>query len=842
MATNLKKLSNDSNDDQHQNISNILALPSPALCELQDAVGEFPVDEDVLVTGGVPRFVAEFTSSLQSVNEETNRVFKVGTIFVYSDLKELANSFGLKWNFVTVRSGKRISCNRAKRYGKGSYRKSSSRKSSTITCGCGWVIRFKWIDRKKSTKSDSVMISVVCGFHSNTCDPTFVGRKRSIVNGNKLVASSGSTNSEIKIDSNYVEHVSKRMKLAGFSVDSSTQRVAELEKYKNVVTVEQHENCPNNVLHHSAESKIKEIYDYLEQVNLEESMNIYDITIERNHIQTTLCLKLSQIENQFVKENLIDTEYHDLMKDLQDSILFDTKKMVNELKDHVVTLKDKTNNLLSIVQLKNHHQLVKSFMVHCTKLTNDASTKVTMFPQETREILPGTKTLIDLAKCWSDLNPIYIEMRSDSLIQKSIDWIKKNTSNAKDTEKVFVELNELRDRIGYIVCECVGNAASKLISADPSMTGALNLVKNSQEEIIFLLTFHLLYSQKGSLYEWVLNHKQKKFNEEDNMDSLLTKAQKSLSCALHLLTHKPLILFSNGESDILNELLSFLQNHDVFLLNIKDIVGRDDFVCSNEVIGYIKTNISKCDHKTCCTLLVKPLNDLKKKFLNISFLNEKRLHSPNDHAQKEFYTEINQLYHRFTTNQLLSSHAYSVGVDLQAMERDFTSKLQTEIKEVGDCVTRLLEKFPEVEITCLKDISIWYGNLNSIEKHLKVSSNLATLSKQLKDYVNNLLLGKIKKFVGEVKNFDSMNDFVHSLIIIKRSSICTVYWTKEINSEIDKLLVEASRKSDNNSFLRHVANALYNLKGDDAPTSKQLLSDHNSFECVANFVSNSPTV
>ena len=66
--------------------------------------------------------------------------------------------------------------------------------------------------------------------------------------------------------------------------------------------------------------------------------------------------------------------------------------MVNELKDHVVTLKNKTNNLVSIVQLKNHHQLVKSFMDHCTKLTLDTSTKVTTFLQETRESLPVTKT------------------------------------------------------------------------------------------------------------------------------------------------------------------------------------------------------------------------------------------------------------------------------------------------------------------------------------------------------------------------------------------------------------------------------------------------------------------
>ena len=125
--------------------------------------------------------------------------------------------------------------------------------------------------------------------------------------------------------------------------------------------------------------------------------------------------------------------------------------------------------------------------------------------------------------------------------------------------------------------------------------------------------------------------------------------------------------------------------------------------------------------------------------------------------------------------QLLSSHIYSVGIDVQVMEHDFTSKLQFEIKEVGDRVTSLLETFPKLEITCLKNIAIWYGNLNCIEIYLKVPNNLVTLSKQLKDDVNNLLVGKLKTFIDEVKDFNDTNDFVHSLLVVKRSGLYTVY-------------------------------------------------------------------
>ena len=38
-----------------------------------------------------------------SVEEATNRVFVLGRKFILSDLKKLAHSFRLKWNFYTAR-------------------------------------------------------------------------------------------------------------------------------------------------------------------------------------------------------------------------------------------------------------------------------------------------------------------------------------------------------------------------------------------------------------------------------------------------------------------------------------------------------------------------------------------------------------------------------------------------------------------------------------------------------------------------------------------------------------------------------------------------------------------
>ena len=81
-----------------------------------------------------------------SVEVATKRIFRLGHVHVFSHLKTMAHQFGMKWNFVTTRNGRRISYNRVTRY---SNRKSQGdRKCSSIICGCDWVVRFKFLDHK----------------------------------------------------------------------------------------------------------------------------------------------------------------------------------------------------------------------------------------------------------------------------------------------------------------------------------------------------------------------------------------------------------------------------------------------------------------------------------------------------------------------------------------------------------------------------------------------------------------------------------------------------------------------------------------------------------------------
>lgn len=227
-----------------------------------------------------------------------------------------------------------------------------------------------------------------------------------------------------------------------------------------------------------------------------------------------------------------------------------------------------SNCFLLMKELIKLESNIKSQVSEIDKKIKVASTKTTIFLQDIGQGLLGTKVLIDIAEYWSELNSILLDFekrqRDNGIVKKSFDWIKRNMPNVKSTEKAIAELSVLREKIGYMIYEHVENASYKLISADSNVTDALKSMTNSQEEIVFLLSYHLLYSQEGSLYEWVLNYRQSEFNEEGNLYNLFAKAQQSLALALQLLTHQAPILLSNGNLSILNELICFLQHHDVF--------------------------------------------------------------------------------------------------------------------------------------------------------------------------------------------------------------------------------------------------------------------------------------
>ena len=91
----------------------------------------------------------------ESVEETTNRFFKVDDRLILSKLKELCRRFGLEWNFVSSRNGKQTYCNRVSR--KISYVSSSTRKLSSITRGCSWLVRFKDIEREICENAGQVL-------------------------------------------------------------------------------------------------------------------------------------------------------------------------------------------------------------------------------------------------------------------------------------------------------------------------------------------------------------------------------------------------------------------------------------------------------------------------------------------------------------------------------------------------------------------------------------------------------------------------------------------------------------------------------------------------------------
>ena len=108
-----------------------------------------------------------------SVRNATDRLFKVGDIYVLFHLKRLDVQFGLMWNFVVSRSDTSWRYNRYSRP-RSSARKSILRTLSSIICGYDWCIRFNWVVPGKRQGVDKVKITYICGSHTNTCDPSNV--------------------------------------------------------------------------------------------------------------------------------------------------------------------------------------------------------------------------------------------------------------------------------------------------------------------------------------------------------------------------------------------------------------------------------------------------------------------------------------------------------------------------------------------------------------------------------------------------------------------------------------------------------------------------------------------
>ena len=107
--------------------------------------------------------------SVITVEVATVRIFAVRHVYILDDLRQLAKSFGLAWQFCTARSGMSITCNRANR--KSSYSGLGVRRSTSISCGCKWSIRFLGVVKCNNKSSDPVEITRVTPSHSDTCDP-----------------------------------------------------------------------------------------------------------------------------------------------------------------------------------------------------------------------------------------------------------------------------------------------------------------------------------------------------------------------------------------------------------------------------------------------------------------------------------------------------------------------------------------------------------------------------------------------------------------------------------------------------------------------------------------------
>ena len=105
------------------------------------------------------------------VEGATNRMFEVGDKFILFNYRNCV--VDLVWSRISylLQMVKKIACNRASC--KISFVSYGIRKASSITCGYSWRVRLKAVEYGKYANADQVVITTICGVHSNTYDSSY---------------------------------------------------------------------------------------------------------------------------------------------------------------------------------------------------------------------------------------------------------------------------------------------------------------------------------------------------------------------------------------------------------------------------------------------------------------------------------------------------------------------------------------------------------------------------------------------------------------------------------------------------------------------------------------------
>jgi hypothetical protein len=243
------------------------------------------------------------------------------------------------------------------------------------------------------------------------------------------------------------------------------------------------------------------------------------------------------------------------------------------------------------------------------------------------------------------------------------------------------------------------------------------------------------------------------------------------------------------------------------------------------------------NYPSLCRDLSSHILSLSSDFCNISFLDETRADSVNEHDRTMLYREVANKLSEIKNTRAFCEHL--IGVEVGLLQDASFHHIESQILCIYKYVIKLMVTFPNVEAD-YKRLYVWRDNFNSIvDCFASVEPRVAGSARRLREDVDremSMSLSHIVPSAGEKE------ELIPLLLLLKKASNDISCWRSEAKQAIDDLLLSMSKTAANSGqFMLDVQLDLKNIDGADKPVALQILSEHKCFEGAMNAVFNSAT-
>ncbi|KAL7553099.1 hypothetical protein ACHAWF_018746 [Thalassiosira exigua] len=427
--------------------------------------------------------------------------------------------------------------------------------------------------------------------------------------------------------------------------------------------------------------------------------------------------------------------------------------------------------------------------------------------QDAASILP------ELAAAYDEWKVVFTrapEVKKPGMVKRLfsvIGWANSNESSSKESDFVLT-LKTTRDKIGRGLQRQLKRSCQDI----PSPSSVLFLVK-------------VITVENTALISWTL---EKNTTTPNRLFQMYRGAQIRLS---QYVGSSSLDKFLTARDFItLNSVLNDMRKYEQTWQEVKETAKRID--PKNYSQRRLRDELLAIkDYTSNCQYLLSEIQRRQRAFSRLSFLDDARTNSINEHDHNELYREVVSSLSFFEGIQDLRGHLPSVA-DHAPLEH---------VEKQIECIYRYLEKlmaaFPNIE-TDFQKIYITRSNFRSIEGCFTEEPQIAGTARRFRDDIDRKMLLLLRSIEPPTE----MSNITPILILLKKASINIACWRPDINKSVDELLLKMSKIAPNGGhFILRLELELKNVQGDDETVALQILSEHKCFEGAMNAVFNSAT-